>query len=183
MKLFDIVWKDVAGFEGLYQISNTGKIKSLSRFVPNSGRAGMWYKEKILKNNFDHDGYPQIILHKNGKAYTYKIHRLVALAFLENPNNLPCVNHIDENKLNNNYYNLEWCDVKYNNCYNNRQKRISQKQKIPVIQLKENGEFVARYDSATDAARLIKGTRDRIIRCCKNKIKHYRHYIWKYEII
>ena len=181
MKLFDIVWKDIIGFEGLYQINNIGEVKSLLRFEPNSGKAGMWYKERILKSNLDHNGYPQVILHKCGKAYTFKVHRLVVAAFLENPKNLPCVNHKDENKLNNDVLNLEWCDIKYNNNYNNRQKRISEKRKKPIMQFKENGDFVARYDSIVDAVIATNGTKDRIIKCCKNKIKHYKNYIWKYE--
>lgn len=183
MKLFDIVWKDVLGFEGLYQIGNDGEVKSLLRFEPNSGRAGMWYKERILKPSLDKDGYPQVILHKNGKPHTYKVHRLVALIFIDNPSNLPCINHKDENKQNNSFVNLEWCDVKYNNNYNSRQIKISQKRMKPVIQTDLFGNFIARYSSVTMAAKATNSGKGYIIRCCKGDCKQYKKFKWQYEII
>lgn len=183
MKLFDIVWKDVLGFEGLYQISNKGEVKSILRFEPSSGRAGMWYRERILKSHLDKDGYPQVILHRDGKSYTYKIHRLVALTFLENPENLPCINHKDENKCNNDYINLEWCDVKYNNNYNDRQIKISQKRMKSIIQTDIFGNFIARHVSINAAANAVNGHRGYIINCCKGKQKQYKKYKWQYEVI
>lgn len=183
MKLFDIMWKDISGFEGLYQINNYGDIKSVYRFEPNSGRAGMWYKERILKPHLDKDGYLQVILHRNGKPYTYKVHRLVALTFLDNPENLPCINHKDENKQNNNFINLEWCDVKYNNNYNNRQIKISHKRKRSVIQTDLSGNFIARYDSIKSAAKAVNGCYCNIIYCCKGKYKTHKDYKWRYEVI
>ena len=99
-------WKDIKGYEGKYQISNKGRVKSL-----NYKRTG---KEKILKLSSDINGYKKITLCKNSKQKTYLIHKLVAEAFLPNPDNLPVVNHKDENKLNNNVENLEWCTQAYN---------------------------------------------------------------------
>ena len=100
------IWKDIKGYEGKYQISNLGKVKSL---IGNS---------KILKPEI-RTGYYSVSLMKNKKKHYYRIHRLVAEAFIPNPNNLPMVNHKDEDKLNNIASNLEWCDNTYNSQYPN----------------------------------------------------------------
>lgn len=113
------IWKDIKGYEGLYQVSNFGKIKSLSKNNYNYGENG-----KILKG-INNKGYLRVSLSKNGKAKLYSIHRIVAETFIDNIYNLPCVNHIDENKMNNRADNLEWCSIEYNNNYGNRNKKIS----------------------------------------------------------
>ena len=96
-------WRDIKGYEGKYKISSYGKVKSLK------------YKdEKLLRPSYDKDGYKQVILYNNGKGKKWFIHRLVAIHFLPNPNNLPQVNHKDEDKANNAVENLEWCTCKYN---------------------------------------------------------------------
>ena len=110
------VWKDIPGFEN-YQISNYGNVKSL-----NYGRTG---KTKLLKPTISGKGYLQVRLSKFGKPNALLVHRLVAIAFIPNPDNLPHINHKDENKLNNNPNNLEWCDNSYNNNYGTRNKRIA----------------------------------------------------------
>ena len=115
------IWKDIEGYEGLYQVSNKGRVKSL-----NYGRTG---KEKILRPGKNNDGYLIVILYKNGKKKNFRIHRLVAKAFLTNPNNLLEVNHRDENKENNHVENLEWCDRKYNINYGSRTERSSESRK------------------------------------------------------
>lgn len=94
------VWKDIKGYEGLYQISNLGNVKSLSRKVPNCNQTGFTgsfkiIKEKILKPKKDRKGYFYVDLHKNGKAKATKIHRIVGEMFLNNPNNLPQINHLN----------------------------------------------------------------------------------------
>ena len=110
------IWKDIAGFEGHYQVSNLGHVKSLERI----GYGGKTIPERMLKQNLDGDGYPRIGLHKNGCTKTRHVHRLVAEAFILNPQNYPEVNHKDENKQNNNANNLEWCTTKYNLTYGHR---------------------------------------------------------------
>ena len=110
------VWKDISGYEGIYQVSNTGRIKSLSRRVPGLNTN----TEIILKPHTDKDGYLIVGLHNHGKSSNKKISRLVAQAFIPNPDNLPEVNHKDENKKNNNAENLEWCTTRYNLTYGNR---------------------------------------------------------------
>ena len=125
-------WRDVKGYEGLYQVSNEGRIKSLERDWT-FGKGGKRHKdETIMKLQKSSRGYNRLILTKDG-VETYKlVHRLVAEAFIENPQNLPQVNHKDENKTNNFVFvnddgsvdleksNLEWCDQQYNNTYNDR---------------------------------------------------------------
>lgn len=102
------IWKDIQGYEGLYQISNKGRVKSLHYKVGN--------KEEILKPHSRKEYYA-IGLFKNGKQHHYGIHRLVAIAFIPNPNNLPIVNHKDINQHNNCVENLEWCTAQYNSTY------------------------------------------------------------------
>ena len=105
----DEVWKDVEGYEGLYQISNFGNVKSLARIVHSEKRSDYKIKEKILKQSDTTTGYKKVELHKgNEKRKSFKVHRLVAQAFIPNPENKLEVNHIDGNKHNNNVNNLEW---------------------------------------------------------------------------
>ena len=110
------VWKDIQDYEGFYQVSNLGRIKSLGNSKTR--------KEKILKPIY-HKQYYQITLSKNNIRIQYRVHRLVAEAFIPNPDNLPQVNHKDEDKTNNYVDNLEWCDALYNNNYKDKGKRIS----------------------------------------------------------
>lgn len=106
------IWKDILGYEGLYQVSNHGRVYSLR-------------KNKYMKPFSDKAGYIYIVLNKNKKVKRYSVHRLVAKMFIPNINGLPCVNHMDENKSNNHVSNLEWCTYAYNNSYGTRLKRIS----------------------------------------------------------
>jgi len=109
-------WKDIHGFEGYYQVSNTGKIKSLKRTVSNTGNyiGKITYKERLLKQTINRYGYHVVTLQKDGKRHFSIVHRLVANAFIENKESLREVNHIDRNKSNNNASNLEWCSRKQN---------------------------------------------------------------------
>lgn len=124
------IWKDIQGYEGMYQVSSHGRVRSLDRIVvrPN-GNGDYFAKGKIIYVVLTKWGYNEVHLHKDNKTKIYKVHRLVAQAFIENPNNLPCVNHIDENKTNNNVSNLEWCTYKYNNNYGTKKNRQGEKNK------------------------------------------------------
>lgn len=119
------IWKDIPNFEGLYQVSNLGNVKTLDKYVNSGIKNNSKVKRigKILKQ-YNKGGYLQVSLRKNYKRYYFGIHRLVAMAFIPNPNNYPQVNHKDENKLNNCVENLEWCTAQYNCNYGNRNKKI-----------------------------------------------------------
>ena len=122
-------WKPIKNYEGLYEVSNKGQVRSL-----NYKRTG---EIKILKLRVDKYGYLQVHLSKNGKHYAKSIHRLVAQTFIPNPNNYSQVNHKDEKRDNNNVENLEWCNCKYNNNYGNRNKKISELLALLAIYFKK----------------------------------------------
>ena len=117
-------WKNIIGYEGLYEVSNTGQVRSLDRYVKYSNGRIHLHKGKVLSPVKDKYGYLVVCLYCNEKQKIIKIHRLVAQAFIPNPNNLPEVNHKDEDKTNNSVDNLEWCTAKYNSNYGNRTKNI-----------------------------------------------------------
>lgn len=136
------IWKPVVGFKN-YLVSNLGRIKSLERtsVVGNGGKRT--YPSRIMKCQ-SWQGYYRTQLIRDGKSITVKVHRLVAEAFIANPNNLPQVNHKDEDKTNNTVANLEWCTAKYNIHYNGRQKKIFKKQL-------ENGTITKRIEEMREA--------------------------------
>jgi hypothetical protein len=108
------IWKDIKDYDGAYQISNHGRVKSVSRYIPSKNGSYRKTNERILKQKLSKEGYMHITLKRNKKQKTFLVHRLVAEAFLENNRSLPIVNHIDENKENNFINNLEWCDFSRN---------------------------------------------------------------------
>lgn len=116
------IWKDVCGYEGYYQVSNLGNVKSLDRI----DCRGRHLKGKIVPHFSEKDGYLIVSFCKNGIAKHFRVHRLVASAFIQNPHNLSEVNHKDENKKNNCAENLEWCNTKYNINYGKRNQRVSE---------------------------------------------------------
>lgn len=107
------IWEDIIGYEGLYKISNLGRIISISRF----SFSGRLLKEKFRKLNLTKKNYYNIILVKDGNYKSYQLHRLLAINFIPNPNNYPCVNHIDGNSMNNSLDNLEWVTYRENNSH------------------------------------------------------------------
>ena len=170
------IWKDIAGYEGVYKISNLGRVKSLNYL-----RKGI-EKERIPNKN--NSGYLIVGLHKNGKIKQFLIHRLVAEAFIENPENLPQVNHIDENKLNNCVENLEWRSAKYNSNYgeHNYNLRNTMSSKVPnVLQYTLDGKFLNEYVSGRDAERKTGFSHDGILQCCQGKYRTWKGFIWKYK--
>ena len=162
------IWRDVVGYEGLYKVSNLGNVKNCL-----SGR--------ILKLCNDKDGYKIINLYKNGVRKTYGVHRLVSKAFLTNPNNLPQVNHKDEDKTNNRVDNLEWCDAKYNLNFGTAQERKAKKISKSIVQFNKNGNFINEYQSAREAERKTGINQGNICRVCQGERKSAGGYVWKYK--
>ena len=113
-------WRPVVGYEGLYEVSSYGRVRGVDRY----DNRNCFRKGKVLSPFKDRYGYLSVVLSCNGKCKTTNVHRLVAKAFLPNPDNLPQVNHKDEVKLNNCVDNLEWCSAKYNNTYGTRQDKV-----------------------------------------------------------
>ena len=146
------IWLPIEGYENLYEVSNLGRVRRLESVV--NGKAGSKRKvpEKILKPGTHRNGYLFVTLSKNGIRRHFLLHRLVATAFIPNPNNLPQVNHLSEDKLNNTVENLEWCTAKENNNYGTRTKRASEKLQKPVLCVELNQIF----PSLTDAARQLR---------------------------
>ena len=168
-------WRDIKGYEGYYQISNFGRVKSLSRDV-GSNRCK---KETIMKTSLDKDGYENLVLRKNGKQRHFRVNRLVAEAFLENPNNYPQVNHKDEDKTNNNVNNLEWCSAKYNVNYGSRTEKASKK-----VICATTGKI---FKSIAEASKYYNLKGNHISACCKGKLKSCGKHpitgeklVWKY---
>lgn len=130
-------WKDILNYEGLYQISNLGRVKSLERKVEYINKSKYkkeykttkTYEEKLIQQYMNESGYMRVHLSKNGKSKFHFVHRLVAQGFIDNPENLPEVNHKDENTINNSVKNLEWCDRLYNANYDTRPQRCGKHNK------------------------------------------------------
>lgn len=108
------IWKDIQGYEGLYQVSNKGNVRSLDRWIDRENQPGYFLKGKVLRPRTGKNGYKYVVLSKNGERRTLTVHRLVASVFLSNPNGFNVVNHIDGEKTNNEAYNLEWCSYSDN---------------------------------------------------------------------
>lgn len=179
------IWKDIKEYEGLYQGSNLGRARSLDRWVNSKNGSMQFIKGRILKLIKNRYGYLYVNLYKNNIKKTYQVHRLVAEAFLPNPDNLPEVNHKDENKQNNSVHNLEWCDRSYNVNYGTRNKRISKsntngKRSKPVLQYTLDGQFVKEWSSTMECGR--NGfNQGNVSACCRGELKKYKGYIWSYK--
>ena len=142
-------------------------------------------KSKVIKIQKNNKGYYVVNLYKKGKGKTKLIHRLVALAFIPNPNNLPEINHKDENKQNNMMDNLEWCERNYNNNYGKQSKigrRLSSEKRMKKInQYDLNGNLMKTYKGVRIAEEETGVHNSNIIKCCKGKVKSAGGYIWKYQ--
>lgn len=178
-------WRSVKGYDGRYLVSNTGLIYSKM-------------SNKVLKPNKMSNGYLSVELFKDGKSKRLLIHRIVAEAFIDNPESLPIVNHKDEDRTNNSVDNLEWCTQKYNANYGNaleKKKRNrtvsdavknslllgSKSRQISVLQFTKSGEFLKRFNSAVEAGRILKINASHIGETCKQIRKSAGGFCWQYE--
>lgn len=163
MKFIDFFaeeWRDVVGFEGIYQVSNYGRVKSLPRVVRKGGKTGeVLTKEMQLTPRQDQNGYTRVYLNENGRTRFMPVHRLVAKAFIPNPDNKPQVNHIDGNKSNNCVSNLEWCTNSENqkHAYRIGLNRVTGRAGRPKVGVKRidpsTSEVLDTYESINSAAR------------------------------
>ena len=171
--MIEEIFKEVKGYEGLYQVSNFGRVKSLGNGNSNNS------KERILKPGKATNGYLQVNLYKNGKSKMCKIHRLVADTFLSNPDGLPEVNHKDEDKTNNSVYNLEWVTAKENSNHGTRNERSAKTRSKPVLQFTLDGEFIREWPSTQECGRNGFG-QGLIAACCRGEYKQAYNYKWQY---
>ena len=158
-------WRDVVGYEGLYQVSDQGRVKSFK-----------WNKERFLKPSMDKDGYLLVTLCAGGKRKTLKVHRLVCEAFHENPDNKPQVNHINEIKTDNRASNLEWCTCKQNVNHGSRNERVSK----PVGQYSLDGKLIKLWPSTMEAERQAGFNHGNISQVANGKYKQAYGCIWRY---
>lgn len=174
-------WKDIKGFEEFYQISNLGRIKSKDRYLRTCGNGVRFAKGRIIKPVICTNGYYEIHLRVDGKRTVKMLHRVVAEAFLANPNNLPEVNHKDENPANNGVENLEWCTSKYNANYGTRNQRmVKDKYLKSVIMMDKHGNKLKTFKSMGEAARETGADVSSMIRVCKGRQETCVGYKWKY---
>jgi hypothetical protein len=172
-------WRDVVGWEGLYQVSNLGRVKSLPR--PRNAIHPYITKERILrprKVGKDRE-YLSVALCYEGKYKQEKVHRLVAKAFVPNPNNYTEVNHKDENKGNNVALNLEWCSRSYNVNYGSGNAKRIRTTIESVLQYTLDGIFVAEYNSFAEAAKAVGSASANISHVVNGDYKTHKGYVWK----
>lgn len=185
-KYINEVWRPVVGYYGLYEVSNFGRVRSLPR-------NGTINKVRILKLWTVRYGYLKATLSKDNKVKAFSVHRLVAMAFLPNPNNLPFINHKDYNTSNNYVHvnedgtvdpaksNIEWCSVQYNNTYGDRLEKASWGCRKPILQFTNEDVFIKRWPGGGVQIHEELGySRSQISSCCHGRIKTYKDCIWKF---
>ena len=179
--MIDEKWKDIIGYEGIYMVSNKGNTKSIDRI----DYAGRHRKEHVMKYATDKNGYKRVYLTKCGKSKSMLVHQVVAQAFIPNPNNLPEVNHKDENKANNNVENLEWCTHQYNSNYGTRVSRIIpktiDKTRTPVDQYDLDDNLIKEWYSMNEASRQLNIIQQNISKCCHGTRQTAGGFKWKFH--
>ena len=174
------VWRDVKGYEGLYQVSSDGRVKSLERtYIDKIGRE-RYVKERILKPVIDRYGYLLVSLYAGGKQKNHTVHRLVCEAFHENPDYKPQVNHINEIKTDNRASNLEWATARENSNFGTRNERLGKARSKPVAQYAQDGELIKVWPSTMEVERQAGFSNGNISQAANGKYKHAYGFIWKY---
>ena len=173
------IWKSIEGYEGLYEVSNLGRVRSLDKYTlykPSlyKGKFRTLRKGRILTPKISSTGYLEVSLCKNLKQLSYRVHRLVAKAFIPNPNNYPVINHINEVKTDNRVENLEWCTTKYN-------MEVYHQKRMLIYQYDLSGNLIKLWDSITKAAEYYNIDKTGIQHCCKGTLKTYYNFIWSYK--
>lgn len=165
-------WKDVKGYENLYQVNRKGKVRSSHK--------GYW---EVLTSVVNSRGYNQYLFHKDGKRKNMRGNRLVAEAYIPNPDNLPFVNHKDENPANDCVENLEWCTCEYNNNYGTLKERQSKNnaKNRPVCMFDVDGTLIREFYNVYEGAKFVGGNHPCVSRCCSGQVFCYKGYIWRYK--
>lgn len=185
------IWRDISGYEGLYQVSNLGRIKRLPRVVIRSDGRRRTFCESISKGHLHNTGYYVINLTKNVISKRKLVHRLVAEAFLPNPNHYPVIHHIDANKTNERADNLMWCSYSFNikHSYEFEGHRPSMKgvfgkdnpHSVPIVQISLQGEVLAHFVNIMEAARKLNVNHTNITACIKKRKKTAYGYLWSVD--
>jgi hypothetical protein len=177
------IWKDIKNFEGLYQVSNLGRVKSLKRELTD----GRIWEERILKTPLS-SGYPCVSLRLNNVYYKERVHRLVGHAFVNGYQDKYTINHKDGDKTNNEYSNLEWCSLSENIKHalrtglNNAPAKMHEANQKKTVQLNLNNQVLKVYDSARDAALAVNCPIQNITRVCRGERNSARGYKWIYLV-
>jgi len=187
-------WRTIPGFEGMYEVSNFAMVRSISRTVKR-GNHTMKLGLTLIRTFLDRRGYRYVRLCRDGASRNFSVHRLVAKAFIPNPENLPCVNHIDMNPRNNSIQNLEWCTQLYNMQEAHRIKGPEWYAKIPkalgprknpwkapfkkVSQYSTAGDFINTFESIKEAVQKTGTNRTSISECLSGRHKTGNNFIWR----
>lgn len=179
------IWKPITGFEGLYEVSSYGRVRSLDRYVMTKNDSFRHYKGRVLIPIKDSKGYLFVQL---GRKRHFAVHRLVGKMFVPNPRSLPCINHIDECRDNNHYSNLEWCSHAYNNSYGTRLHRITISLRknpnitSPVLRLDKQGNITKEYQCIIDTKK-DGFDESAVSKCCRlyGRFHSHKGFIWVYK--
>ena len=179
-------WMDIKGYEGLYRVSNFGRVLSVSKTFKTGKNHSIvrTYPDTIMSPSKTKKGYLRVNLFKEGRLKAFQVHRLVAEAFIPNPNNYPEVNHINEVKDCNIVENLEWCTTRYNIEYSTGFSTIYnaiEKTKRPVVQLTLADDYVKEWPSITEACKALRLNPANVCLCCNGKRNKCGNYKWKYK--
>lgn len=176
-------WRDIKGYEGYYQVSNLGKVRSVDRITKANQSGVRFVKGKVIKSHTTTTSkYQYVDLRKNGKRKHFSVHRLVAQAFVPNPDNFPQVNHINENIYDNRSENLEWCTQKYNNNYGSHSKKQQEARtsvKTCVVQMNDKKEILGIYCSQWEATRKTGTRQSSISSVLSGRAKTANGFYWR----